>query len=53
MIGRSVQVEAQPRSIVGVMPADLRMLIGPGTGIPPQVDVWRPDLTDPARRGHH
>ena len=53
VIGRSVEVEARPRSIVGVMPADLRMLIGEGTGIPEKVAVWRPDLNDPQKRGHH
>ncbi|UCG85715.1 MAG: ABC transporter permease [Gemmatimonadota bacterium] len=42
IIGRSVSLWGAPREVVGVMPADFRLLLGRGSYAPPTVDVWTP-----------
>ncbi|HSC28107.1 MAG TPA: ABC transporter permease, partial [Vicinamibacterales bacterium] len=47
VIGRSLEVDNVARTILGVMPRGFRLLMGPGTFIPADVDVWTPpDVSD-------
>jgi len=40
VIGRSLEVNGQAMNVVGVMPADFRILLPPGAPIPSDVDLW-------------
>lgn len=56
IIGRTISVNNEPRVVVGVLPRDFRLYLGPGLTLPPRVDVWFPwsdgYLDDPARDLH-
>lgn len=56
IIGRTISVNNEPRVVVGVLPSDFRLYLGPGLSLPPRVDVWFPwsdsYLDDPARDFH-
>ncbi|MGH9408544.1 MAG: ABC transporter permease, partial [Vicinamibacterales bacterium] len=53
IIGRTISVNNMPVRVVGVLPRDFRLYLGPGLTLPPRVDVWFPRgrgyLEDPAR----
>lgn len=53
IIGRTISVNNAPRRVVGVLPRDFRLYLGPGLTPPARVDVWFPRsrgyLDDPAR----
>lgn len=53
IIGRTISVNNMPVRVVGVLPRDFRLYLGPGLTLPSRVDVWYPRsihyLDDPAR----
>jgi putative ABC transport system permease protein len=53
IIGRTIGVNNRPVRVVGVLPRDFRLYLGPGLTLPPRVDIWFPRsihyLDDPAR----
>ncbi len=42
VIGRSVQLNGRPFTVVGVLPAGFRLHLAPDAGIATTIDVWRP-----------
>ncbi|HMB52836.1 MAG TPA: ABC transporter permease [Thermoanaerobaculia bacterium] len=52
VIGRTLRLNGQPHTVVGVMGADFRLLVPPDAGMPAGVDAWTPfrfDLAGGAR----
>lgn len=47
VLGKTLEIDNVARTVLGVMPRGFRLLMGPGTFIPPDVDVWTPqDVSD-------
>jgi putative ABC transport system permease protein len=46
LIGRNIEVNNLPMTVVGVMPRGFRLYLGEGTGVAPQIDVWFPGAPD-------
>jgi putative ABC transport system permease protein len=51
IIGRTVQMNGNGIPIVGVMPEGFQLLLGPGTSLSPNVDLWLPMVVDRDDRG--
>jgi putative ABC transport system permease protein len=51
IIGRTVEMNGNSRPIVGVMPEGFQLLLGPGTSLSPNVDLWLPMVVDREDRG--
>jgi putative ABC transport system permease protein len=46
IVGRSVEINNRQMTIVGVLPAGLRVYLGSVSALPPQVDIWFPGAPD-------
>ena len=46
IVGRSVEINNLPMTIVGVLPAGLRVYLGSTSGLSPEVDIWFPGAPD-------
>lgn len=46
VVGRTVILNGQPMTIVGVLPADFDLLLPADAGLPPSVDAWTPLRTE-------
>ena len=42
IVGRAIQVNGQPMTVVGVMPADFRLLMPPDAAVPDDLQAWLP-----------
>jgi putative ABC transport system permease protein len=42
IVGRAIQVNGQPLTVVGVMPADFRLLMPPDAAVPDDLQAWLP-----------
>ena len=42
VLGRSVRINGQPMTIVGVLPRDFRLYLPPDAAMPRNIDVWSP-----------
>lgn len=51
IVGRETEINNRMVEIVGVLPEGFRLLLGPGTSLSPDVDVWFPLVLDPEDRG--
>jgi len=40
VVGRAIQVNGQPATVVGVMPADFRLLMPPDAAVPDDLQAW-------------
>jgi MacB-like periplasmic core domain len=49
VIGQSVRLNGQPRTIVGVMPHDFRIVFPEGSSVPPEMDAFIPFPSDLAK----
>lgn len=49
--GRTIEINNTQVPIAGVMPEGFQLLLGPGTSLSPDVDVWRPLVLNPQDRG--
>jgi len=49
VIGKTIEIENYPVKIVGVMPESFQLLLGPGTSLSPDVEVWVPLILQPSR----
>jgi len=50
VVGRNIMVWGQPRRVIGVMPADFRLLFPPEASVPEDLEAWIPFDDDLARR---
>ncbi len=50
LVGRTVEINNRPMTIVGILPADLRLYLGSAAGLPTQIDVWFPGAPDTGPR---
>jgi putative ABC transport system permease protein len=41
IVGRPIQVNGQPTTVVGVMPADFRLLLPPDAAVPDDLQAWQ------------
>src|SRR6185295_3620069 len=56
IVGRRVQVNGQPTTVVGVMPAGFRLLMPPDASVPDDLQAWQllnPGVPTRAPRGQH
>lgn len=51
VVNRTIEINNTQVPIAGVMPEGFQLLLGPGTSLSPDVDVWRPLVLDPNDRG--
>src|SRR5262245_14461300 len=54
IVGRAVQVNGQPTTVVGVMPADFKLLMPPDASVPDDLQAWlllNPQATTRSPRG--
>lgn len=51
VIHQTIEINNTQVPIAGVMPEGFQLLLGPGTSLSPDVDVWRPLVLDPDDRG--
>jgi predicted permease len=50
VVGRNITVWGQPTRVIGVMPADFRLLFPPEASVPEDLEAWIPFSDDLARR---
>jgi hypothetical protein len=50
VVGRNIMVWGQPTRVIGVMPADFRLLFPPEASVPEDLEAWIPFSDDLARR---
>ena len=51
VVHQTIEINNEQVPIAGVMPEGFQLLLGPGTSLSPDVDVWRPLILDPDDRG--
>ncbi|MGD8329733.1 MAG: ABC transporter permease [Acidobacteriota bacterium] len=51
VINQTIELNNSQVPIAGVMPEGFRLLLGPGTSLSPDVDIWRPLVLDSTDRG--
>jgi putative ABC transport system permease protein len=51
ILGKTVDLGSRAVPIVGVMPEGFQLLLGPGTSLSPDIDLWIPLPLSPDRRG--
>jgi len=51
VINQTIEINNQQVPIAGVMPEGFQLLLGPGTSLSPDVDIWRPLVLNPDDRG--
>jgi predicted permease len=50
IVGGTLRLDGQPRTVIGVLPRDFRMIYARDASVPAEIDVWRPFGDDIARR---
>jgi putative ABC transport system permease protein len=48
IVGRRIDFDEEPRTVLGVMPPRFRMIFAPDDGVPESVQAWLPWGSDPA-----
>jgi len=51
MIGKPIQVNNYSAAVVGILPKDFRLYLGPGTNLPPNIDLYFPADIGPESLG--
>jgi len=51
VINHTIEINNNAVPIAGVMPEGFQLLLGPGTSLSPDVEVWQPLVLDPDDRG--